>query len=370
MFKRYFSRKHRQKIRRLLERYERHISLAFFFLGFVWDNFFIVGVTVWYDNLVIIAYLCITLGCIVLLNLHDVRGFTGRRTLKAIDITPYVMQFAFGGLFNAFSIFYYRAGSLTGSWPFLCILAFLLVGNEFFRERYRRLVFPLSVYFICLYSYLIFAIPVILRQMGPWIFFLSGAASLLFMAAVIMLLRIIIPSKMRQNMRMALASIGIVYVGFNALYFTNVIPPIPLYMKNVGVYHSVQRVENGYAVTFERVPWYEKMFRDTSPTLHIISGASAYVFSAVEAPTRLNAGIVHKWQYYDDKKRVWADQGSYRFSITGGRVEGYRGYTVKLHPAPGKWRVDVTTDRGQILGRIGFTVQETSTEPDLETGLK
>lgn len=359
----------KQKIRHWLEEYERHISLAVFFLGFVWDNFFIVGVTVWYDNLVIIAYLCITLGCIILLNIHDVRGFTGRRSLKAIDITPYVMQFAFGGLFNAFSIFYYRAGSLSGSWPFLCMLAFLLVANEFFRERYRRLIFPLSVYFICLYSYLIFAIPVILRTMGPWIFLLSGAASLFFMAVVIALLYVLIPAPMRQNIRMVLTGIGIVYLGFNALYFTNAIPPIPLYLKNIGVYHSVQRTQDGYAVMFEPAPWYD-ILRDTARTVHSRQGSPVYVFSAVEAPTRLNATIVHHWRHYDDKKKKWTDQGRYGFPIIGGREEGYRGYTMKSHVTPGKWRVDVETDRGQLLGSITFTVVEADAIPALTTGLK
>lgn len=40
----------------------------------------------------------------------------------------------------------------------------------------------------------------------------------------------------------------------------------------------------------------------------------------------------------------------------GGREGGYRGYSVKGNLFAGEWRVNVTTERGQSLGRTSFTV--------------
>jgi len=40
--------------------------------------------------------------------------------------------------------------------------------------------------------------------------------------------------------------------------------------------------------------------------------------------------------------------------VVGGRDNGYRGYTFKRHVQPGRWRVEVRTETGRLLGRIPF----------------
>jgi hypothetical protein len=40
----------------------------------------------------------------------------------------------------------------------------------------------------------------------------------------------------------------------------------------------------------------------------------------------------------------------------GGRDNGYRGYTITHHTAPGDWRLDVDLPDGHIIGRLNFTV--------------
>ncbi|MFZ2763757.1 MAG: DUF2914 domain-containing protein, partial [Minisyncoccia bacterium] len=54
------------------------------------------------------------------------------------------------------------------------------------------------------------------------------------------------------------------------------------------------------------------------------------------------------------------------FSITGGREKGYRVFSVKESLFAGKWRVDVTTQRGQIIGRVRFDVEITDIPRVLE----
>jgi len=56
------------------------------------------------------------------------------------------------------------------------------------------------------------------------------------------------------------------------------------------------------------------------------------------------------------------------FPISGGRDDGYRGFTVKQRVTPGDWRVDVETDDGRILGRVSFRVEPApDTPPALRT---
>jgi hypothetical protein len=53
------------------------------------------------------------------------------------------------------------------------------------------------------------------------------------------------------------------------------------------------------------------------------------------------------------------------FHITGGRQEGYRGYSFKTNVPAGKWRVFVETPRGQVLGRYEFNVERVDQQPML-----
>jgi len=72
---------------------------------------------------------------------------------------------------------------------------------------------------------------------------------------------------------------------------------------------------------------------------------------------RLSAPIVHLWEHYDVAQAKWISVSEISFFISGGRREGYRGFTLKNNVEEGSWRVDVATENGQILGRIRFDVE-------------
>ena len=77
-----------------------------------------------------------------------------------------------------------------------------------------------------------------------------------------------------------------------------------------------------------------------------------YVWSTIFAPAELSTTIIHQWQYYDDVERKWVERDLISYQITGGREDGYRGYTYKTNVDEGRWRVDAETERGQVLGRM------------------
>jgi hypothetical protein len=152
---------------------------------------------------------------------------------------------------------------------------------------------------------------------------------------------------------------------FSALYFTNAIPPLPLALKDTGVFHSIDRVGENYEATYEPTPWYTTYLGNE--VVHRVEGNAVYAYSAVFAPTALTIDIIHEWQRYDEDVQEWKTATIVRFPINGGRDGGYRGYSFKYNPAPGNWRVNVRTEYQQIIGKILFKVEEVPSLPQLET---
>ena len=226
--------------------------------------------------------------------------------------------------------------------------------------------FQVSVFFTAVFSFFIFYIPVLLSDMGWAVFLLSGAVSVAVIAIFLWILAKTAGDKFSESRRTIILSTGVIYIILNIFYFTNIIPPIPLALKDADVYHFVARAEDGgYFARHEKrnwrewLPWNDKIF-------HIASGESVYFYSAIFAPTDLKAPVFHKWQYFDETRAEWVSSDILGFSIIGGRDGGYRGYSIKSNVFPGRWRVDIVTDRGQILGRESFMIKETKDIIEME----
>ena len=139
----------------------------------------------------------------------------------------------------------------------------------------------------------------------------------------------------------------------NAMYVLNILPPLPLSLKEAGVYHAITRTANGYVVAEEEQPWY--VFLQPQGTIHLPAGSPVYFYSAVFAPTRLTeTRITHHWQYFDTQGDKWMSRSRIEFPIAGGTDGGYRGYSLKTNVTPGLWRVRVETARGKYSARNVF----------------
>jgi len=344
-----------RKAKALYEKYERHIGIALMALGFTVDNLTLKRIDLLFDNLVLFIYLIIAITSIVLINAYASGRlqYTFMHTLHPWLTIP--MQYAFGGLFSGFFIFYSRSASFIASWPFLLMLAALLVGNELARTKYARFTFQITAFYTALFSFSIFYIPVLTKHIGAGMFLLSGIASLLCISAILLLLKNLAHERFQKSQRSVIISIVIVFSLFNVMYFTNIIPPIPLSLKAIGIYHSIERSNSGYSAYAEAPKWY-KFYHDTSQIFHRYGNEPIFVFSSVFAPTDLKTPIFHQWSLYDEKSRIWITKDRLSFSIVGGRDGGYRGYSYKQSVQPGRWRVDVVTKRNQLIGRITFTV--------------
>jgi hypothetical protein len=152
---------------------------------------------------------------------------------------------------------------------------------------------------------------------------------------------------------------------FNLLYFTNLIPPVPLSLKEAGIYHYVHSKDGSYILRFEQGSWYE-FYKDADDDFHYATGDTVFCFAAVFAPTDLDTRIQHHWQMYNEKQDKWLTTDRLNYKISGGRDGGYRGYTFKKNVQPGLWRINVETAREQLLGRISFEIVADSTDYPLE----
>lgn len=352
------------KIKELYLKYERFISPLSLLAGFVTDNLTLRRIDLLVENIAILSYLFIVGVSILILNAYDVGRLRGKTIDKLYDILPFVMQFAFGGLFSVFVVFYFRSASFFASWPFLLVLAGLLVGNEVFRKQYSRLVFQLSIYFAAIFSYSVFAVPIVLNKMNDMVFLISGFASIAFISLFVFTISLVLREKLNPARGIFIKSIAGIYLLFNVFYFANIIPPIPLSLKESGIYHDVQRLSGGYVIKTEPTQW-PGFFNNFNRVFHWKRGEPVYCYSAVFAPAKINTEILHRWSYFNDEKKEWEVKSLLGFPIIGGRDGGYRGYSVKYEIEPGKWRVDVITEQGKILGRIKFEIIEVNESPKL-----
>ena len=351
--------KWRETLLILWKRYERHISMGGLLAGFLFDLWLAKRPDSTADNLLIVLYLCIAAGLIVVLNMRTLRRQMERDHPSEPLFLLFLLQFCFGGLASNFIILYGKSGTLGGSMLFVVLLVALAFGNEFQKERYQQLRFNVAVYYFLLLTYCVIAVPTyILHTVGATVFLVSVALSLGLITCFLWgLFKWVFRKQEKWQMVEVSAIVGGICLVFMLLYFTHIIPPVPLSLKQIGIYHTLQKNDHGgYFATYEKPAWYV-FWRDTDSKYTYAPASEAYCFSAVFAPGKLSAPIVHQWEKYNDKTRKWELVSKFSFPINGGRDGGYRGWSAKVL-SPGRWRCDIETARGQLIGRISFSALE------------
>jgi hypothetical protein len=193
---------------------------------------------------------------------------------------------------------------------------------------------------------------------------MSSVISLVIIFGFILLIRFVAPFKFKEARKRIVISVLSIFAAVQILYFLNVIPPLPLAIRDIGVFHNVTRLGSSYVLTQESVPAYKRFIRGNE--YHAVAGEPVYVWSSVYAPTKLTTNIIHEWQYYDRAESKWRTASRVTFAISGGRDGGYRGYSFKQNTFPGRWRVNVLTPHERTIGQINFTIIETEEEVELE----
>ena len=355
-----------KSIEEAAEWYMHYVSPLALVAAFVIDTFFLLRrVDTLLTTFVLFFYLATAAAILVLISLIQTGRLRHAWLLTITPMLPVVSQYAFGGLFIAFLSLYSRSAAFSLSWIFVAIIATLLIANERFVRFYMRFSFQVTILYTVLFSFLIFYVPLMVGGIGPHLFVLSGVASILIIAAFLYAMFYLVPTLVQDGRAAIARSIAVIFVIFNVLYFTNAIPPLPLALKEAGVYHRVTREGNAYKLLAEPNEWYEPFLRYNTE-YHREPGESVSVYTAIFAPAGLTTSVVHEWQYFNEARDAWETRQRVPFSIVGGREEGYRGYTLKASPEVGPWRVNVTTEYGQVIGRVAFTVVPVDEPPPVE----
>lgn len=357
------------RINTLYLKFERPIASFSLIGGFIFDVFTLQRVDAFWENILVLVRLFAVGVCIILINRKATSLQEGENMAEKHIWLLIIMQFMFGGLLSSFLIYYFRSGTLAVSWPFLLLLIVAFAANEKLRHRYARVSFQITFLYLCIFSFSIFILPILTHTIGPMVFLLSGFISAIVVYLYLLILKYFARKVFEESKKILLVTLTGLFISINALYFFNIIPPIPLAIKDGQIYHSIERNGGGdYVVSHEEESWTDffKLYQE----FHATPGQPLYAYSAIFSPTDFNTRIVHEWQFYDGKQKDWITGARIPLSVLGGRGDGYRTYSQKNNYSAGKWRVNVQTDRGQTIGRIYFKVIPVTEKPVLDTEIK
>ena len=358
-----------EPIRNFYGRFERPISSLSLIAGFVFDAVTLKRVDTLWENIWILGHLIIVGLFIILIHTQENKAGDEANPSKRHFWYVNILQFFFGGILSTYLVFYFRSADIFSTWPFIALLAGAFWANESLKRHYMRFSFQISLFYISIYSFVIFLIPIILHRIGDYVFLLSGLVSLIFIFVFIRILSFFVKREFAESKKMIASLILGITVLVNVLYFTNLIPPMPLSLKDAGVYHFIKKNNEGnYVVTYENAGW--KKYFTLYPGFKKVSGAPVYAFSAIFSPKNLNITVVHEWQYYNEEQEEWITDKIINLPVRGGRDGGFRTYSMRSNLREGKWRVNIKTEHGQTIGHLRFQILPVDVEPELTIGIK
>ncbi len=340
--------------------HENYFSIGFFISGFAFDLIMIQEIDELFSVVQQIFYLFVIGGvlyCDSLLLFEKIKIPSWLQ--KAWEYRMALVHFALGTLLNIYSIFYFKSSSLLSSFVFMILISVILIANENHSVKKIGLWPKFLIYTLCLNAFFSMMIPVVLGFIG-WIpfalaVFITTAVLLFFITRI----KKQISDKTFLRKQILLPTLG-VEVLFISFYLLGWIPPVPLSAKFMGIYHKIEKENGQYLLYHQRPRW--KIWQNGDQTFLARSGDPIYFFTNIYSPARFSDEVRVRW-IYDDPKLGWTPWDLIPMKISGGREEGFRGFTYKNKYAPGKWRVQLETTDGREIGRIYFDVI-----PDTSTG--
>lgn len=350
-------KKLKDRIFQYYENNETKVDILFFLGGFFFDVLTLTDV----DDLLglsqQLAYLFI-LGGILYYDFLDANGFfTIPPRMKRIwEYRQPILHFFLGSLLSLYSLFFLKSASFFTSIVFVAILILVMIANELKNVRERGINIKIALFVICLFSFFSITVPVGLGFVGYIPFFLS---ILLTGAALYGIYHLLL--KKVQNSQLLLKSLvapGAAVLGFFLVFYMfGLIPPVPLSVQHIGVYHKVEKVDGKYAVYHQNASW---NFWNNQGDKEFLAEPNdrIFIFTQIFSPARFSDAVIVHW-YFKDLRLGWQSTDRIPMNITGGRKEGYRGFTTKQNFQPGEWRVSIETTDGREIGRIYFDVYKT-----------
>jgi hypothetical protein len=337
-------------------RNEGRFAAAFFAAGFVFDILTTGRIDSWLTIGQQAAYLAVITAVLVhmLLEQESPPAEPGGGSVVRRWYYEYrspLVHFLMGALLNLYAIFYFKSSSLLVSFGFLGLLVVVLLANELRRIKSAGLAFKFALLSLCFLSFSACLVPMLVGSIGPTVFLASMLAGCVPLAAAAWR----VPAR-----RQILVPLGCVVVGFLAFYLFRLIPPVPLSIPFIGVYHQVERTETGYRLSHERPSW--RIWHNGDQRFLAQPGDRVYVYFRIFSPARFSDEVQMRW-LWKDPARGWTPQDAIPIRIVGGREQGFRGYGFKANYQPGDWKVQVETADGREIGRVYFDLISATATP-------
>jgi len=275
------------------------------------------------------------------------------------------IHFLLGSLLSSFTLFYLKSSSGFSSILFMSILGTLLVANELPRVREWGPVVRFALLSLCVTSYGALLLPVALGFIRSWMFFMAVVLACAAIAWCVWALSRWTGDASSVHRRVAAPSLGVQAILVMA-YFAGAIPPVPLSVQFIGIYHEVvppgaqAATEGGepptsrtYELKHQR-PWW-KVWQHGDQDFAARPGDIVYCFARVFAPRGFRDAIYVHW-VWQGREGGWLDRGRAQLDILGGRGDGFRTFATKRNYQPGRWRVEIETDDGRDIGIIDFNL--------------
>ncbi|MEX0958558.1 MAG: DUF2914 domain-containing protein [Burkholderiales bacterium] len=348
-----------QRLKLYIDQNERHVTAISFAFGFVFDIVTAERIDSWLLIAQQVAYLAIITA--ILLQTFFAEGEpapepVGLPLFRRLysDYHTLIVHFLLGSLLSLYTIFFFKSSSLVTSFGFLGVLVTLLVANESRRFKAMGLAIRFALFSICLLSFCAGVVPVFIGSVGMMVFIISMLVACIPIVVIYRRIRIHAPERQMQARRQILVPFGLVLTLFLGLYLFRLIPPVPLSIPFIGVYHHVERTEEHFRLSHERPAW--RVWHNGDQKFRAQPGDRVFVFFRIFSPTRFADQVTLRW-YWQEGSRGWALQDSIPIDIVGGRKEGFRGYGVKSNYQPGDWKLQVMTNDGREIGRIYFEIE-------------
>jgi hypothetical protein len=351
-----------ERIRLYATRNERNLAISFFVAGFLFDILTLGRIDSWLTIGQQAAYL-VGITVVLMQMLAGEKAGAGQpepapapvSRLKRwyLEYRNPAIHFLLGALLSAYTLFFFKSSSLLVSCGFMLVLVVLLVANESARVKSLGLHFKFALLGLCYLSFFAYVVPVFIGQTGLLVFLLSMAVGCVPLVAVSFFLS-------QDKKKQILVPLGCVVIVFLTFYLFRLIPPVPLSIPFMGVYHGVERSDLGYKLTHERPAW--RIWHNGDQDFHAQPGDRIYVYFRIFSPARFSDQVLMRW-YHREEGRGWALQDTIPIKIVGGREEGFRGYGFKSKYLPGEWKVQVETSDEREIGRIYFSVEPAPEAP-------
>ena len=334
------------------QQYGPYLPAMAFGAGFLLDIFTLGEVDDWSNIFVLTVYLLGVLAILITEYLEIDKSVHSNTFISNFFIYRNdIFHFMLGALLSAFTLFFFKSSSLSNSFIFMILMVSLLLLNEIEFFKRQGIIMRSALSMLCFVSYLVYLIPI----------FAGRANSIIFYSCTLMALAASITghyyltkynSRKWENLKKLLLPQLAVVLTFASLYTLKILPPIPLSIKEIGIYHDVQKTDGKY-ITRDLTSWLN-FWSSGDTDFQARAGDKVYVFAKIFSPGGFAGKIYLRWLKKTQDGYITSDRITLK--ITGGRAQGYRGYAYKSNYSPGQWQVRIETEEGLEIGRIGFEI--------------